>query len=107
MPVTDHPRRSVIAAVDDDQRILTSLELLLESADYDVRLFSSATALLESGGLREIDCLILDMPVMDGFELVRGRSTPNLDKAKEAFKRIATDGHRAGMVVESIRALQD
>jgi FixJ family two-component response regulator len=74
MAVTDHPRRSVVAAVDDDQRILRSLELLLESADYDVRLFSSATALLESGGLREIDCLISDigMPVMDGFELVRG-----------------------------------
>ena len=74
MAVTDHPRRSVVAAVDDDQRILRSLELLLESADYDVRLFSSATALLESGGLPEIDCLISDigMPVMDGFELVRG-----------------------------------
>ena len=32
------------------------------------------------------------------------RSTPNLDRAKEAFKRIAADGHRAGAVVESIRA---
>jgi FixJ family two-component response regulator len=74
MAMTDQPRRSVIAAVDDDQRILESLEILLESADYDVRLFSSATALLESGGLRDIDCLISDigMPVMDGFELVRG-----------------------------------
>ena len=47
--------------------------MLLESADYDVRLFSSAAALLESGGLPEIDCLISDvgMPVMDGFELAR------------------------------------
>jgi FixJ family two-component response regulator len=74
MSTTDHPRRSVIAAVDDDQRILESLEMLLESADYDVRPFSSATALLQSGGLREIDCLISDigMPVMDGFQLVRG-----------------------------------
>src|SRR5829696_1758693 len=73
MTITDHPRRSVIAAVDDDRRILESLEILLESADYDVRLFSSATALLESGGLGEIDCLISDigMPVMDGYRLVR------------------------------------
>jgi len=73
MAMTDHPRRSVIAAVDDDRRILESLEILLESADFDVRLFSSATALLESGGLREIDCLISDiaMPVMDGYRLVR------------------------------------
>ena len=73
MAMTDHPRRSVIAVVDDDQRVLESLELLLESADHDVRLYSSATALLESGCLAEIDCLISDigMPVMDGFELVR------------------------------------
>ena len=73
MSTTDDPRRPIIAVVDDDQRILGSLEILLESADYAVRPFSSATALLESGGLREIDCLISDvgMPVMDGFELVR------------------------------------
>ena len=32
------------------------------------------------------------------------RSTPNLEKAKEAFKNISADGHRAGEVVESIRA---
>jgi signal transduction histidine kinase len=38
-----------------------------------------------------------------GFRFL-DRSTPNLDRAKEAFKRIATDGHRAGEVVESIRA---
>ncbi len=31
------------------------------------------------------------------------RSLPNLERAKEAFKRIAADGHRAGAVVESIR----
>ena len=32
------------------------------------------------------------------------RSLPNLDKAKEAFKRIVADGHRAGAVVGNIRA---
>jgi signal transduction histidine kinase len=32
------------------------------------------------------------------------RSVPNLDRAKEAFKRIVADGHRAGEVVGSIRA---
>jgi signal transduction histidine kinase len=31
------------------------------------------------------------------------RSMPNLERAKEAFKRIVADGHRAGAVVESIR----
>ena len=32
------------------------------------------------------------------------RSTPNLDRAKEAFKVIANDGHRAGAIVDNIRA---
>ena len=69
----DHPRRSVIAVVDDDRGILESVESLLNSADYEVRLFSTATALLESDGILEIDCLISDvvMPLMDGFELAR------------------------------------
>jgi FixJ family two-component response regulator len=63
----------VVAVVDDDQGILQSLEYLLESADYRVRLFASAAALLESGCLPQIDCLIsdVDMPGVDGFELVR------------------------------------
>jgi len=71
--MADLHRRFVIAVVDDDQHVLESLESLLDSADYDVRLFSSPAALLESGGLPEIDCLISDvaMPVMDGFALGR------------------------------------
>jgi FixJ family two-component response regulator len=63
----------VVAVVDDDPSILRSLEYLLESADHAVRLFSSGAALLQSGLLAEIDCLIsdIDMPGMDGFELLR------------------------------------
>ena len=38
-----------------------------------------------------------------GFRFL-DRSMPNLDRAKEAFRLIAADGHRAGAVVESIRA---
>ena len=71
--VTDHPPGFTIAVVDDDQQILKSLEILLESADHTVRVFASGAALLESGCLAEINCLIsdIDMPVMDGFELLR------------------------------------
>jgi FixJ family two-component response regulator len=67
-----HASHFVVAVVDDDQSILSSLEYLLESADYSVRLFSSAAELLDSGCLPKIDCLIsdIDMPGMDGFELL-------------------------------------
>jgi len=33
------------------------------------------------------------------------RATPDLDEAKAAFKRIVVDGHRAGAVIGSIRAI--
>src|SRR5688500_3392835 len=63
----------IVAVVDDDQSVLRSLEYLLESADYTVRLFSSGRGLFDSGCLPEIDCLIsdIDMPGMDGYSLLR------------------------------------
>jgi len=39
-----------------------------------------------------------------GFRFL-DRSAPNLDRAKEAFKQIVADGHRAGEVVGSVRAV--
>jgi FixJ family two-component response regulator len=71
--LTDHTSICVVAVVDDDHGILRSLEYLLESADYTVHLFTSAAALLDSGYLPQVDCLIsdIDMPGMDGFELQR------------------------------------
>jgi len=70
--MTDQPG-VVVAVVDDDRRILESIENLLESADYAVRAFGCAEALLDSGCLDEIGCLIsdIDLPVINGFELLR------------------------------------
>ncbi len=64
------PHRQVVAIVDDDPRLLESLEDLLESAGYSARSFSSGRSLL-SAGLPGLDALITDigMPGMDGFEL--------------------------------------
>ena len=63
-------RKPVVAVVDDDPRLLESLEDLLESAGYAARSFSSAGSLL-AGGLSGVDLLITDigMPGVDGFEL--------------------------------------
>jgi len=59
-----------VAIVDDDPRLLESLEELLESAGYVARSFRSSASLLISG-LSGLDVLITDvgMPGMDGFEL--------------------------------------
>src|SRR5678815_2269754 len=74
-------RKRMIAVVDDDPRLLESLEDLLESAGYAVRTFSSAKALLDAG-VSNFDCLITDigMPAMDGFELhdIVKKSRPDL-----------------------------
>ena len=66
-------RAFIVAVVDDDQTILDSIENLPESAGHVARLFASAAALLESGTLAELDCLIpdIDLPEIDGFELLR------------------------------------
>ena len=62
--------RPVVAVVDDDPRLLESLEELLESAGYVARSFSSARQLLISG-LSGLDVLITDIGMlgMNGFEL--------------------------------------
>ena len=71
--MTERTSAFVVAVVDDDRGVLRSLEYLLESADYAVRLFTSGADLMQSGCLPEIGCLIsdIDMPGMDGFELLR------------------------------------
>jgi len=73
--------KPVVAVVDDDPRLLESLEELLESAGYVARSFPSARQLLING-LAGLDVLITDigMPGMDGFELrdVVNRVRPEL-----------------------------
>ncbi|WVT73904.1 response regulator [Sinorhizobium chiapasense] len=62
--------RPIVAVVDDDPRLLESLEELLESAGFAACCFRSAEHLL-ARGLSNIDLLITDigMPGTNGFEL--------------------------------------
>ena len=64
-------RDGLVAIVDDDRRVLESLENLLESGGFRTRTYISARAFLESGTLSSICCLISDvyMPDMTGWEL--------------------------------------
>src|SRR5689334_17313419 len=72
-PMASEPRQPIIAVVDDDPRVLRALGLLLASADYEVMPFDSAAALLGSGCVGVIDCLISDvgLPSIDGLALLR------------------------------------
>ncbi|WP_284241793.1 response regulator [Neomesorhizobium albiziae] len=90
--------RPVVAVVDDDPRLLESLEDLLESAGYVARSFSSAASLLVNG-LSGVDVLITDigMPGMDGFELrdqVR-KAHPDLPIFLITGRHEMADRHRA------------
>ena len=57
--------------VDDDESVRASLRLLVESAGHRAVTFASAEEFLQSGYMKDADCLILDirMPGMGGFEL--------------------------------------
>ena len=69
-----------------EARLMTG-DAVAASIAHEVRQPLTAMVTTADAGLRFLD-----------------RSLPNLDKAKEAFKRIVADGHRAGALIGSIRA---
>jgi FixJ family two-component response regulator len=62
---------SLVAVVDDDHRLLESLENLLESAGYRTLVLPTASALLESDMLWQVECVVADVSMsgIDGFGL--------------------------------------
>jgi FixJ family two-component response regulator len=65
--------RALIVVVDDDQSVREALENLISSVGYDVNLFASAEAFLDSEALVRTDCAVVDLslPGMSGFKLQR------------------------------------
>lgn len=63
----------LISIVDDDNSVRESLQSLMRSVGFAVRIFASAEEFLNWDHRRETDCLILDvrMPGMSGIELQR------------------------------------
>ena len=63
----------LISIVDDDDSVRESLSGLIRSVGFKAVVFASAEEFLNSGQLRNTDCLILDvrMSGMNGLELQR------------------------------------
>lgn len=69
--MSGYKESKLIAIVDDDDSVRSTLQGLLRVAGFSSRAFESAEAFLESGHLQETACLITDirMPGMSGLEL--------------------------------------
>ena len=64
---------SLVVVIDDGNSVRESLQSLIRSAGFAVRVFDSGEQFLKSGYLRKAACLVLDMhmPGMTGTELHR------------------------------------
>lgn len=62
----------VIAVVDDDEAMRTSLSSLLRASGYQVFCYAAPADYLDSDGPAQTDCLISDiqMPGMDGLQML-------------------------------------
>ena len=74
------PAKAMICVVDDDSDVLGSLQFLLETDGFAVRIFRSGTALLGDAASDEADCFVIDykMPDMDGLDLVKRLRTRDI-----------------------------
>jgi FixJ family two-component response regulator len=75
--------RTVIAVVDDDKAVCSSLKFMLEIEGYVARTYETPERFLSAPDLTSCDCAIVDysLPEMDGLTLVdvlrrRGHSWP-------------------------------
>ena len=62
-----------IAVIDDDDRVLESLQNLLASCGYEAKTYSSAELFLTSGALSRTSCVITDVEMrrMSGLGLLQ------------------------------------
>ena len=90
-----------IALIDDDEAVLHSLRLLLESRGFEVRSFASAEEFLKSVGTTMPACVVTDvrMPNVSGLELQIA-----LKKRDSSVPVILITGHgEIAMAVDAIK----
>lgn len=66
-------RRRIVAVIDDDLRMLQSIERLLKAYKFETATYSSAEAFLDDAASSAVSCLVLDIHLggMSGIELRR------------------------------------
>ena len=66
----------MIYIIDDDESVRRAFLILMQSADFDARAFSSPEKFFESVTPTDHDCIILDlrMPGMNGFDVLQNLS---------------------------------
>lgn len=71
--MTGFAHTPLIAVVEDDGAVRSSLQFSLEAEGYDVCAFGAPAEALASPALRGADCVVVDygLPGMDGLELIR------------------------------------
>lgn len=70
----------IVAVVDDDPAVRSSLKFSLELEGFSVRAYGSATEFIEDRPVQAADCLVIDqrMPAMTGMELITKLRAQNI-----------------------------
>jgi len=97
--------RPLIAVVDDDQSVREALENLMSSVGYEVKLFASAEAFLESDAPVSTDFAVLDLrlPGISGLDLQRklaadGQSIPAIIITAQGDDKAQAEALAAGAI---------
>lgn len=73
-PTSPEPKpQTVIGIIDDDADVRVAVEALVSSIGFTSEVFETAEALMASGRLSYLDCIVTDlqMPGMNGLSLAR------------------------------------
>lgn len=113
MPPSPFPGR-VIAVVEDDAAVLSSLQYALEVQGYRVRLFDRAQAALDSDEILSADCLVIDcaLPDFDGLSLLsrlrrRGLRRPAILMTSNPTDRCRREAEKAGAPLVEMSVMGD
>ena len=84
------PDRGKVYVIDDDEAMRDSLNFLLDSANFNVRLFESALKFLDALPGLEFGCVVSDvrMPGLDGIELLK-----RMKAGHSSFPIVIMTGH--------------